>query len=84
VLDKQVFDALCDSQDGGQVLTRRLKAKPIEDQHEWGDALSDVVLGVYRDADDRDQLLTHLRYCVRELQSAVDAVRRLEEVADAV
>jgi hypothetical protein len=43
-----------------------------------------VVLGVYRDADDRDQLLTHLRYCVRELQSAVDAVRKLEEVADAV
>lgn len=79
MLDKQVFDALCDSQDGGQVLTRRLKAKPIEDQHEWGDALSDVVLGVYRDADDRDQLLTHLRYCVRELQSAVDAVSRLEE-----
>ena len=76
MLDKQVFDALCDSQDGGQVLTRRLKAKPIEDPHEWGDALSDVVLGVYRDADDRDQLLTHLRYCVRELQSAEGEAHR--------
>ena len=79
MLYKQVFDALCASQDGGQVLARRLKAKPIEDQHEWGDALSDVILGAYRDADDRDALLTHLRYCVRELQSAVDSVRNLEE-----
>lgn len=79
MLDKQVFDSLCNSQDGGQVLARRLKAKPIEDQHDWGDALSDVILGAYRDAEDRDQLLTHLRYCVRELQAAVDAVRTLEE-----
>ena len=79
MLDKQVFDALAASQEGGQCLARRLKAKPIEDQNDWGDALSDVILGAYRDADDRGQLLTHLRYCVRELQSAVDAVRRMEE-----
>jgi hypothetical protein len=79
MLDKQVFDALCASQDGGQVLARRLKAKPIEDQHDWGDALSDVILGAYYDADDREDLVNHLRYCVRELQSAVNAVRQLEE-----
>jgi hypothetical protein len=83
MLDKQVFDALCDSQEGGQCLARRLKQKPIEDQHDWGDALSDVILGAYRDADDRCDLLTHLRYCVRELQSAVDAVSQLEEVEHA-
>jgi hypothetical protein len=79
MLDREVFDALADSQEGGQCLARRLKQKPIEDQHDWGDALSDVILGAYRDADDRGELLTHLRYCVRELQAAVDAVKRLEE-----
>jgi hypothetical protein len=79
MLDKQVFDALAASQEGGQCLARRLKQKPIEDQHEWSDALSDVVLGAYYDADDREDLVTMLRYCVRELQSAVNAVRHLEE-----
>jgi hypothetical protein len=78
MLDKQVFDALCGSQDG-KCLERRLRAKPMEDQNDWGEALSDVILGAYRDADERDELLTHLRYCVRELQAAADAVRRLEE-----
>jgi len=78
MLDKQVFDALAASQEGGQCLARRLKAKPIEDQNDWGDALSDVILGAYYDADDREDLVTHLRYCVRELQSALDAVRQLE------
>lgn len=79
MLDRQVFDALCASQDGGQVLAKRLKAKPIEDQHDWGDALSDVILGAYYDADDRDDLLSHLRYCVRELQAAARAVEKAEE-----
>jgi hypothetical protein len=78
MLDKKVFDALAASQEGGQCLARRLKQKPIEDQHEWSDALSDVVLGAYYDADDREDLVNHLRYCVRELQSAVNAVRQLE------
>jgi hypothetical protein len=78
MLDREVFNVLCGSQDGGQVLARRLKAKPMEDQHDWGDALSDVILGAYRDADDRADLLTHLLYCVRELQAAADAVRELE------
>ena len=79
MLDREVFDALSASQDGGQVLARRLKSKPIEDQHDWGDALSDVVLGAYYLADDRDELITHLRYSVRELQAALDAVRKLED-----
>jgi hypothetical protein len=83
MLDREVFDALSASQDGGQVLARRLKSKPIEDQHDWGDALSDVVLAAYYEAGCRGELLTHLRYSVRELQAAVDAVRKLEEVSNA-
>jgi hypothetical protein len=79
MLDKQVFDALADSQEGGQCLARRLKQRPIEDQTDWGDALSDVVLGVYRDADCRDDLMTHLQYCISELESALSAIRKLEE-----
>lgn len=79
MLDKQVLDALCDSQEGGQCLVRRLKQKPIEDQHDWGDALSDVVLGAYRDAEDREQLMTHLQYSISELESALSAVRKLED-----
>jgi hypothetical protein len=43
----------------------------------------DVVLGAYYDAGDRDELITHLRYSVRELQAALDAVRKLEEVSNA-
>jgi hypothetical protein len=79
MLDREVFDALADSQEGGQCLARRLKQKPIEDQHDWGDALSDVILGAYRDADDRADLMTHLQYCISELESALSAVRKLEE-----
>jgi len=78
MLDREVFEALAASQEGGQCLARRLKQKPLEDQHDWGDALSDVVLGVYYDAEDREQLMTHLSYCVRELESALFAVRKLE------
>jgi len=78
MLDRQVFDALCDSQEGGQCLARRLKQKPIEDQNDWSDALSDVILCAYRDADDREQLMTHLQYCISELDAALSAVRRLE------
>jgi hypothetical protein len=74
-----VFESLAASQEGGQCLARRLRQKPIEDQHDWGDALSDVILGAYRDADDRGDLVTHLQYCIRELQSALSAVRKLEE-----
>ena len=79
MLDREVFDALADSQEGGECLARRLKQKPIEDQHDWGDALSDVILGAYRDADDREQLMTHLQYCISELDAALSAVRKLEE-----
>jgi hypothetical protein len=79
MLDREVFDALAASQEGGQCLARRLKQKPMEDQHDWGDALSDVVLGAYYDAEDREQLMTHLSYSVRELQAALAAVRKLEE-----
>jgi hypothetical protein len=76
--DLKVFDALCDSQDGGKVLQSRLKTRP-DVSEEWSDALSDVILGAYYDADDREDLLSHLRYCVRELQAAFNAVRQLEE-----
>jgi hypothetical protein len=76
--DLNVFDALCGSQDGGKVLQARPKTRP-DVSEDWSDALSDVILGAYYDADDRDDLVNHLRYCVRELQSALDAVRQLEE-----
>lgn len=79
MLDREVFDALAESQEGGKCLARRLKQKPIEDQHDWGDALSDVILGAYRDADCRADLMTHLRYCISELESALSAVRKLED-----
>jgi len=79
MLDREVFDALASSQEGGQCLARRLTQKPMEDQHDWGDALSDVILGAYRDADDRDQLMTHLQYCISELDAALSAVRKLED-----
>jgi hypothetical protein len=79
MLDKQVFDALCDSQESKKILRLRLTRKPLEDQHEWSDALSDVILGAYRDADDREDLIGHLSYCVRELQAAAQAVRQLED-----
>jgi hypothetical protein len=82
MLDREVFDALCNSQESKKILPLRLKQKPMEDQHEWSDALSDVILGVYYDADDRDDLITHLRYCIDQMRSALDAVRKLE-VSDA-
>jgi hypothetical protein len=77
VLDKQVFDALNDSQDGSP-LGRRLGGHRAT-RTAWDDSLSDVLIGAYEDASDRQELLAHLRYCVRELQAAVDAVRQLEE-----
>jgi hypothetical protein len=81
MLDREVFDALCNSQESKKILPLRLKQKPMEDQHEWSDALSDVILGVYYDADDRDDLITHLRYCIDQMSSALRAVRNLEEDA---
>ena len=75
--DLTVFAALNASQEGGKVLQARLKERPDVPEN-WSDTLSDVILGAYYDADDREDLVTHLRYCVRELQSALDAVRQLE------
>jgi hypothetical protein len=76
--DAQVFSALNASQDG-HCLARRLRFRPLRELDGFDDSLSDVVLGCYERADDREDLLSHLRYCVRELQSAVNAVRQLEE-----
>jgi hypothetical protein len=84
--DPAVFDAMNDSQDGRPLASRRDKVTNRIPMYVWpelGDGLSDLVIGLYLHAEDREELITHLRYCVRELQAAVDVVRKLEEVEHA-
>jgi hypothetical protein len=79
--DYAVFDALNRSQDG-LPLGRRLGGHSLATR-DWSESLNSLLIGAYEQASDAEELLSHLRYCVRELQSAVDAVRKLEEVPNA-
>lgn len=70
--DQRVFDAMNNSQDG-RPLGRRLGGHRAG-RDAWDDALSDMMIDAYEQASDAGELLSHLRYCVRELKAAVDAV----------
>lgn len=71
-----LFESLCRSQETYQTLKKAQVRRLMEDDvSDWGDLLSDMVYGMYEDADDTDELLTHLRYSISELTKATEAVR---------
>lgn len=73
---KPLFESLCRSQETYQTLKKAQVRRLMEDDvSDWGDLLSDMVYGMYEDADDTDELLTHLRYSISELTKATEAVR---------
>lgn len=80
-----LFESLCRSQETYQTLKKAQVRHLMEDDAtDWGDTLSDMIYRMYDDADDTDELLTHLRYSISELTKAAEAVRGFRNREEAV
>ncbi len=82
-----LFDLVSKSQDGSPLHTYlRRRAETMVGEYELpvGDCVSETIVRCFEEADDDDQLLTHLQYAAHELTKAAMTVRRfLQGVTDA-